>query len=84
MKAKVEETQVEPVTQIEHGTLVVSMLLTHQQITEFYLNGSMSCGTIQRLTKNLIDKNIEITPIMQNALLKYVKDTLKRDKGSNI
>ncbi|XP_022907300.1 exosome complex component MTR3-like [Onthophagus taurus] len=63
----------------EHGIIVLSLLSTHQQVTEFYQTGNMGVDVIESLTELLINANKSIVPLVEKCLAKHVMKGLKNN-----
>lgn len=62
-----------------HGIVVVSMLHTHEQISQFYQSGYVSIEDLNS-SINILEKACrDITPVVQKCLVKHVFKTLKKD-----
>lgn len=64
----------------DHGIVIISLLHTHKQISQFYQSGNVS---LEKLTNaiNILEKAAEdIVPLTQKCLLKHVTKTLKNNQ----
>lgn len=66
--------------EVEHGIVVLSILSTHQQISELYQTGCLSLNSLTESIDGLIDANNQIVPLVQKCLVKFV---LKHIKNKN-
>lgn len=57
----------------EHGIVVMSNLQTHEQVSELWLCGLMTCETITEATQLLQKSNQNIVPIIKQLLVEKVK-----------
>lgn len=60
-----------------HGIVVLSLLNTHQQVTEFYQVGNMDIGDIEECTKVLTEANKNVVPLVEKCLAKHVVKGVK-------
>ncbi|KAI4466507.1 exosome complex component [Holotrichia oblita] len=63
-----------------HGIVILSLLNTHQQVTEFYQVGSLDIDDIEECTKVLTEANKVVVPLVEKCLAKHV---IKGVKESN-
>nr|XP_023012430.1 exosome complex component MTR3-like [Leptinotarsa decemlineata] len=61
----------------EHGVVVVSMLHTHKQISQFHQSGSISLDKLNEVIGVLEKGCEEIVPLVQKSLVRHVIKTLQ-------
>ncbi|KAG5881141.1 hypothetical protein JTB14_020844 [Gonioctena quinquepunctata] len=61
----------------DHGTVVISMLHTHKQISQFYQSGNISLDKLNEAIKVLEKGCEDIVPLIQKSLVKHVIKTLQ-------
>ncbi|XP_066587690.1 exosome complex component MTR3 [Prorops nasuta] len=61
----------------EHGLVTLASLSQHNQITEIVLKGNMEVSTIVNVSKRLTEANVEISPVLQQCLVKSVVKAFK-------
>ncbi|XP_001606070.1 exosome complex component MTR3 [Nasonia vitripennis] len=63
-----------------HGIIMQAMLLQHDQISEFFLVGSMDVDCVNNSMELLSKTCSDVHPILQQSLTKLVMKMLKREK----
>lgn len=56
----------------EHGLVILSILSTHEQISEVYQTGCFSSSTLTESIELLMEANKQIVPLVQKCLVKFV------------
>lgn len=70
----------------EHGTIMMSRLSTHDQISELWQSGFIQLDTLKSANKLLLETTKEIVPIIKQILVKKVVKSIKQteeDDSSN-
>lgn len=62
-----------------HGIVTLSIMSTHQQISQFYQTGNMNLEDLDKALKLLTEANMDIVPLVEKALVKYVLKRVKKD-----
>ncbi|KAJ8938038.1 hypothetical protein NQ318_013946 [Aromia moschata] len=63
-----------------HGIIVISMLHTHEQISQFYQVGNISLEDITESVKVLETACKDIVPLVQKHLVKHILKTIKNNE----
>lgn len=56
----------------QHGIIVLSMLSTHQQVSQFCQTGNVTIETLAALINKLTEANKEIVPLVEKILIKHI------------
>ncbi|KAK4884917.1 hypothetical protein RN001_001188 [Aquatica leii] len=62
-----------------HGIIILSMLSTHEQVSELYQTGNLSLDTINAAINILSKATKEIVPLVEKCLVNHVTKNLKTD-----
>ncbi|KAK5648654.1 hypothetical protein RI129_003546 [Pyrocoelia pectoralis] len=65
-----------------HGIIVLAMLSTHEQISEFYQLGNLDLETLNESVNILMNAAKDIVPLVEKCLVDYVTKTLKSNAES--
>lgn len=65
---------------VNHGIIMQAMLSQHDQISEFFLIGSMDMNRINFSIETLNKAGNEVYPMLQQSLTKSIMKALKKRK----
>lgn len=65
-----------------HGIIVLAILSTHEQISEFYQLGNLNLDTLNESITTLMNATKEIVPLVEKCLVDYVTKTFKANGQS--
>ena len=65
---------------VNHGVIMQAMLSQHDQISEFFLVGSMDVNSIKKTMEVLSKASDDIYPVLQQSLVKSIMKILKQKK----
>ncbi|XP_065168184.1 exosome complex component MTR3-like [Atheta coriaria] len=69
-------------TASEHGLIIMSMLNTHEQISQFYQTGNIALENISKSIDILTQVNKEIVPLVQKCLTNYVLKSVQEKEDN--
>lgn len=61
----------------QHGLIILSMLSTHQQVSQFFQTGNVNIECLEVIINKLTEANKEIVPLVEKILLKHILKSKK-------